>query len=106
MSSLPDPASPAPLSEIHPPPALPPAVRARVIALADEALGSLAEEDVPASLRGVRRFTPAKRARLGAASLGAALETEPTFRAVVVARLREALPAVAEAVDAGRERRP
>jgi len=49
----------------------PPGVRARVIALAEETLAALAEEDVPASLKAVRRFTPAKRARLGATSLGA-----------------------------------
>ena len=80
---------------------LPFAVRARVIALADETLAVLAEEDVPASLRAVRRFTPAKRARLGAASLGAALETEPTFRQAVVERVREGLPALATALDEG-----
>jgi predicted RNA-binding protein with PIN domain len=76
-------------------------VRLRVIALAEETLAALPEEDVPTSLRAVRRFTPAKRARLGAAALGAALETEPAFRWEVAARVREALPAVAAAVDSG-----
>jgi predicted RNA-binding protein with PIN domain len=80
---------------------MPPAVRARVIALAEETLGSMADEDVPTSLRAIRRFTPAKRARLGAASLGAALETEESFRAAVVARVRQALPALAATVDTG-----
>ena len=80
---------------------LPFAVRARVIALADETLAALAEADVPASLRAVRRFTPAKRARLGAASLGAALETEASFREAVAARVREGLPSLATALDDG-----
>ena len=44
---------------------LPPIVRARVIALADETLAAMREADVPSSLRAVRRFTPAKRARGG-----------------------------------------
>jgi predicted RNA-binding protein with PIN domain len=61
----------------------------------------MAEQDVPASLRAVRRFTPNKRARLGAPSLGAALESDPLFRAAVQARIREGLPALARALEAG-----
>ena len=83
------------------PGALPAAVRVRVIALADEALAALPEQDVPPSLRSIRRFTPAKRARLGAAALGAALDTEPAFRWAVAERVRAGLPAVAAAVDGG-----
>ncbi len=82
---------------------LPPAVRGRVIALADETLAAMPENEVPASLKAVRRFTPAKRARLGAASLGAALTSEPGFRAAVVARIRAALPAVVSALESGSE---
>ena len=81
---------------------LPPSVRSRVIALADETLAAIPTDEVPSSLRAVRRFTPAKRARLGAASIGAALEGEPDFRAAVVARVREALPAVVAAVESAR----
>ncbi len=80
---------------------LPPAVRIRVVALAEETLAALDEKDVPASLRAVRRFTPSKRARLGAAALGAALDTEPAFRWAVAERVRAGLPAVADAVDTG-----
>jgi predicted RNA-binding protein with PIN domain len=76
-------------------------VRLRVIALADETLAALPDEDVPASLRAIRRFTPAKRVRLGAATLGAALDTEPAFRWAVAARVRDTLPALAAAVDSG-----
>ncbi len=58
---------------------------------------------MPAALRAIRRFTPGKRARLGAASLGAALESEVDFRAAVVLRLREALPAVVAAAESGED---
>ncbi len=82
---------------------LPPAVRARVIALADETLAAMDDDDVPASLRAIRRFTPAKRSRLGAPTIGAALESDPAFRAAVQARVREGLPDLASALDTGAE---
>ncbi|HEX4429425.1 MAG TPA: NYN domain-containing protein [Frankiaceae bacterium] len=82
---------------------LPPSVRTRVIALADETLAAMQEDDVPASLRAIRRFTPAKRTRLGAPTIGAALENDPAFRAAVQARVRDGLPDLASAVDAGSE---
>ncbi len=82
---------------------LPPIVRTRVIALSDEALAALPEADVPASLRAVRRFTPAKRIRLGGASIGAALSSEPAFRAAVAAQVRDQLPSIADAVESGTE---
>jgi predicted RNA-binding protein with PIN domain len=82
---------------------LPPIVRTRVIALADETLAAMAEADVPASLRAIRRFTPAKRTRLGAPTIGAALESDPAFRAAVQARVREGLPDLASAVESGTE---
>ncbi len=85
----------------HSPGELPPAVRARVIALADDALVALDEDDVPASLRAVRRFTPAKRARLGAVTIGAALESDSAFRRAVQTRVRAGLPDLAAALDAG-----
>ena len=61
------------------------------------------EDDVPASLRAVRRFTPAKRTRLGAPTIGAALESDPAFRGVVQDRVRKGLPDLAAALDAGGE---
>lgn len=74
-----------------------------MIALAADALAAMDEDDVPASLRAVRRFTPAKRTRLGAPTIGAALESDPAFRGVVQARVREGLPDLAAALDAGGE---
>lgn len=73
---------------------LPAPVRDRVLALASARLGALAAEEVPASLRAVARFTPAKRARLGAAPLTAALEADPVFRQHVAASLPSDLRSV------------
>ncbi len=94
---------PSPQPGIERPGELPPIVRTRVIALADEALVAMDEDDVPASLRAIRRFTPVKRARLGAPTIGAALESDPAFRAAVQARVRTGLPDLASAVEAGTE---
>jgi predicted RNA-binding protein with PIN domain len=63
-------------------------VRGRVVALAAATLAGMAPEEVPAVLRKVARFTPAKRARLGAADLVGAVETEPAFRQRVVETAR------------------
>ena len=80
---------------------LPDPVRERVVALAGEALSTLAPEIVPPPLRAVARFTPAKRARLAAGGLAAALETEPAFRQAVADLAREREPVLAEAVVDG-----
>ncbi len=62
------------------PGSLPGAVRARLLALVAEQLGRMPTEDVPPGLRAVARFTPVKRARLGAVALAAALESDPVLR--------------------------
>ncbi|RZS89541.1 putative RNA-binding protein with PIN domain [Motilibacter rhizosphaerae] len=83
--------------------ALPEPVRARVVALADDALASLAPGDAPAALRPFLRFAPAKRARHAAPALAAALEVDEGFRDVVVERLRLALPDLVAALEGGRD---
>lgn len=80
---------------------LPAAVRTRVVAMAADALGALPTEEVPPALRAFARFTPSRRARLAALPLSAALETDEGFRAAVAERLREALPLLAAALEAG-----
>lgn len=80
---------------------LPAAVRARVVALAAERLGSLPADQVPVTLRAFARFTPGKRARLAATPLAAALETDVVFRQRVGEGLRAALPELAAALAAG-----
>jgi predicted RNA-binding protein with PIN domain len=68
--------------------ALPEPVRGQVVALAAATLASMTPDEVPAGLRKVARFTPAKRAKLGAADLLAAVENDPGFRTRVVAAAR------------------
>ena len=82
-------------------PALPAPVRARVVGLAADVLGGLPAAEVPAALRAVARFTPAKRARLGSAALAAALQADVAFRLRVADRVREVLPELAGALEAG-----
>lgn len=67
--------------------ALPPSVRDAVVQLASRALDGLAPADVPRQLSAVARFTPAKRARVGAPALARALDTDPAFRAAIAAVL-------------------
>ena len=73
-------AEPAPVQE------LPASVRAVVVGWAAETLGGLPPAQVPATLLRVARFTPSKRARLGAAALAAAVDGDGAFRSLVAAR--------------------
>ena len=61
------------------PAALPERVRARVLTLAADALGALPADQVPAALRRVAAFTPARRARAAGSQLLVALG-DPDFR--------------------------
>ena len=67
---------------------LPDAVRQRVLEWAAQALGEAAPIDVPASLTRVARFAPTKRARLGGAALGQAVQNDIAFRALVAERAK------------------
>ncbi|WP_373689971.1 NYN domain-containing protein [Saccharopolyspora gregorii] len=71
---------------------LPAPVRARLAELAAEALDDVRPSDVPAPLRPVVRFAPAKRAKLGRGPLVAALRDSPVFRTAVVDWCRENRP--------------
>lgn len=71
---------------------LPDAVRARLADVAATALSGLPGADVPVPLRRLARFTPAKRAKLGAPALTGELATSPQFRAAVVAWWEEHRP--------------
>ena len=61
-------------------PQLPEPVRARVLGLAAEALGKLAPEHLPASLKRVASFAPSRRARLAGTQIAAVLENDDEFR--------------------------
>jgi predicted RNA-binding protein with PIN domain len=72
--------------------ALPAPVAARLVDLASDALGTLAPVDIPATLRPVAKFAPAKRAKLGGSRLLRALEQQAGFRAAVLEWAREHRP--------------
>jgi predicted RNA-binding protein with PIN domain len=65
--------------------ALPEPLRARLADIAATAVGDMPNTDVPAALRRISGFTPAKRAKLGGSALLAELTGSSAFRAAVVA---------------------
>ncbi|HEY0815852.1 MAG TPA: NYN domain-containing protein [Pseudonocardia sp.] len=65
--------------------ALPEPLRARLAEVAAGAVGDMPSADVPPALRRIAGFTPAKRAKLGGATLVAELTRSSAFRAAVVA---------------------
>lgn len=69
---------------------LPEQVRLNVVDLAAQVLGSMPGAAIPPPLRGIAKFDPRKRARLGSAPIAAQLENDKEFR-----------EAVAESVAAG-----
>jgi len=81
--------------------ALPDPVRHRVIALTADALGHLASDHVPASLRRVASFAPNRRARLAGTQIAAVLEADDDFRERVATQVRLAAPDLARALDDG-----
>jgi predicted RNA-binding protein with PIN domain len=80
---------------------LPDRVRLRVVTLASDTLGALPDEEVPPSLKAFRSWAPAQRARRAATPLAAAVDRDVVFRQKTFARAREALPDLAEALEAG-----
>ncbi len=72
---------------------LPAAVRAVIVNWAAETLDTIPGGQLPAGLIRVARFTPAKRARLGAGALARAVDADAGFRAAVAERARLADPA-------------
>ena len=100
---LPDPVSgvPAPLDD-QVEPALPEAVRQRVIALAAAAMSTLPFDELPPPLRRVAKFAPNRRARLGGTAIATQLTGDPLFRQRIAQRVivegGELAGAVAEGV--------
>ncbi|HET7326327.1 MAG TPA: NYN domain-containing protein [Nocardioidaceae bacterium] len=83
------------------PGSLPDPVRHRVVALAADALGRLAADHVPAPLRRVASFAPARRARLAATQIATVLGTDDDFRERVATQVRIAVPELCRALDDG-----
>ncbi len=80
---------------------LPEIVASRVVALAADALGRLAVEHLPASLKRVAAFTPARRARLARSQIAGVLESDPEFRGHVATQVRAGRAELAAAIEAG-----
>ena len=79
---------------------LPDAVRRRVVEVAADRLGTMDAADIPASLRPFAKFAPGRRRQV-VLPLAAALQTDDAFRERVAEGVREALPDLAAALDAG-----
>lgn len=93
MAAEPMPADDAPV-------VLPESVRHRVVALTANALSDLEPRQLPASLRKVAQFTPARRARLAGSTIASALETDDAFRERVGALVRSGHEEIADAIGA------
>ena len=83
-------------------PHLPEAVRARVVGLAAEALGKMAAEHLPASLKRVATFAPARRARLAGSQIAGVLESDPQFRERLAVQVQASAGELGTALLAGR----
>jgi predicted RNA-binding protein with PIN domain len=80
---------------------LPEQVRLQVVELAAQVLGSMSAATVPGPLRGIAKFDPRKRARLGSAPIAAQLENDKEFRELVAETLQEAWPELVAALSEG-----
>lgn len=80
---------------------LPDAVRSRIIALAAEALGRLAVDQLPPALKRVASFAPSRRARLAGTQIAAVLETDEDFRERIGVQVRIEVTEIAGALDEG-----
>ncbi|MBB2911885.1 putative RNA-binding protein with PIN domain [Streptosporangium becharense] len=69
--------------------------------LASQVLGSMPAASVPAPLRGIARFDPRKRAKLGSAPIAAQLETDKKFRELVAEAVTAGWPELAESLAEG-----
>lgn len=80
---------------------LPAAVRQQLVAIAADVMSRRPVSELPASIRRFARFAPAKRLRLGASEIAAALAVDEPFRAAVADVVRESSPELTEQVVAG-----
>ncbi|WP_084956905.1 NYN domain-containing protein [Thermoactinospora rubra] len=80
---------------------LPEQVRLNVVDLAAQVLGSLPAASVPPPLRGIAKFDPRKRAKLGAAPIAAQLESDKEFRELVAEAVEKGWPELAASLADG-----
>ncbi|MFI6531060.1 NYN domain-containing protein [Nonomuraea sp. NPDC050547] len=80
---------------------LPEQVRLNVVDLAAQVLGSMPAAIVPPPLRGIARFDPRKRAKLGSAPIAAQLESDKEFREAVAESVAAGWPELVAALAEG-----
>jgi predicted RNA-binding protein with PIN domain len=80
---------------------LPAAARQQLVAIAAEVMSRTPVAELPAALRRFARFAPAKRLRLGASEIAAALAVDEPFRQAVAQVVLDTSPELAEQVRSG-----
>ncbi|GAA2383285.1 NYN domain-containing protein [Nonomuraea africana] len=80
---------------------LPEQVRLNVVDLAAQVLGTMPAIAVPAPLRGIAKFDPRKRAKLGGAPIAAQLESDKKFREAVAESVAKGWPELAASLAEG-----
>ncbi|MDA0635435.1 NYN domain-containing protein [Nonomuraea sp. MCN248] len=80
---------------------LPEQVRLNVVDLAAQVLGSMPAAAVPPPLRGIAKFDPRKRARLGGAPIAAQLENDKDFREAVAEHVAAGWPELVSSLAEG-----
>ncbi|HEX6486685.1 MAG TPA: NYN domain-containing protein [Nocardioidaceae bacterium] len=80
---------------------LPDLVRARVVALAADSLGSMPADQLPPALKRVASFAQARRAKLAGTQIAGVLETDETFRERLALQVRAHVAELAEALEEG-----
>ncbi|MFI6319393.1 NYN domain-containing protein [Nonomuraea sp. NPDC050556] len=80
---------------------LPEQVRINVVDLAAQVLGSMPAATIPPPLRGIAKFDPRKRAKLGSAPIAAQLENDKEFREAVAESVAAGWPELVSALAEG-----
>ncbi|MFG2072603.1 NYN domain-containing protein [Nonomuraea maritima] len=80
---------------------LPEPVRINVVELASQVLGSMPAAQIPPPLRGIAKFDPRKRAKLGSAPIAAQLENDKKFRELVAESVESGWPELVTSLAEG-----
>ncbi|MFC4007717.1 NYN domain-containing protein [Nonomuraea purpurea] len=80
---------------------LPEQVRLNVVDLAAQVLGTMPAVSVPPPLRGIAKFDPRKRAKLGSAPIAAQLENDKKFRELVAESVAAGWPELVASLAEG-----
>ena len=82
-------------------PSLPAEVRRRLITIASDVMGNRPLAELPSAVRRFARFAPAKRVRLGASEIAAALAGDADFRESLGDAVSDASPELVQQVSRG-----